>query len=92
MPSAKGTEIRRIVELASQAGARTRTIPSISVIVSGRIEVSALRPVEIQDLLRRAAISTDITKVSALAKDRTVLVTPQSVLLLERLLEGVRHR
>jgi FlaA1/EpsC-like NDP-sugar epimerase len=75
MPSAKGTEIRRIVELASQAGARTRTIPSISDIVSGRIEVSALRPVEIQDLLRRAAISTDITKVSALAKDRTVLVT-----------------
>jgi len=75
MPSARGTEIRRVVELASQAGARTRTIPSITDIVSGRIEVSALRPVEIQDLLRRAPISTDITKVSSLAKDRTVLVT-----------------
>lgn len=75
MPSARGNEIRRIVELATQAGARTRTVPSISDLVSGRIEFSSLRPVEIQDLLRRAPIRTDINAVRTLSEDRTVLVT-----------------
>jgi len=75
IPSARGSEIRRIVELASEAGARTRTVPSITDLVSGRVEVSALRPVEIADLLRRAPISTDFAKVASLAHDRTVMVT-----------------
>jgi FlaA1/EpsC-like NDP-sugar epimerase len=75
MPSARGNVVRRVVELASQAGARTRTVPSLSDLVSGRIEVTALRPVEIQDLLRRAPITTDNEKVRLLAEGRTVLVT-----------------
>jgi FlaA1/EpsC-like NDP-sugar epimerase len=75
MPSARGNVIRRVVELASQAGARTRTLPSLADLVSGRIEVTALRPVEIQDLLRRAPITTDTAKVKTLAEGRTVLVT-----------------
>ena len=75
IPSARGHEIRRIVELATQAGVRTRTVPSITDIVSGRIEYSALRPVEIQDLLRRAPIRTDLNAVRTLAEDRIVLVT-----------------
>ncbi|MBX7118999.1 MAG: polysaccharide biosynthesis protein, partial [Gemmatimonadaceae bacterium] len=40
-----------------------------------RVEYTALRPVEIQDLLRRAPIKTDITSVRALAEGRTVMVT-----------------
>ena len=75
MPSARGTEIRRIVELASSVGVRTRTVPSLTDIVSGRIEYSALRPVEIQDLLRRAPIETDCSKVWELGHARTVMVT-----------------
>jgi FlaA1/EpsC-like NDP-sugar epimerase len=75
MPSARGTLVRRIVELASQAGARTRTVPSLADLVSGNVEFTALRPVEIQDLLRRAPIKTDITAVKSLAEGRTVLVT-----------------
>ena len=75
MPSARGNLVRRVVELATQAGARTRTVPSLADLVSGRIEVTALRPVEIQDLLRRAPIRTDSTTVRTLAEGRTVLVT-----------------
>lgn len=75
IPSARGSEIRRIVELAAEAGAKTRTVPSITDLVSGRVEVSALRPVEIADLLRRAPIATDFAKVAELTSDRTVLVT-----------------
>ncbi|MCL4214339.1 MAG: polysaccharide biosynthesis protein [Gemmatimonadales bacterium] len=75
MPSARGTAVRRVVELAVEAGARTRTVPSLGDLVSGRVEVTALRPVEIQDLLRRAPITTDIAAVRTLAEGKTVLVT-----------------
>lgn len=75
MPSARGPLVRRVVELATLAGARTRTVPSLSDLVSGRIEVTALRPVEIQDLLRRAPISTDLEAVRTLATGKVVMVT-----------------
>jgi FlaA1/EpsC-like NDP-sugar epimerase len=75
IPSARGPFVRRIVELASTVGARTRTIPGLADLVSGHIEVASIRPVEIQDLLRRAPITTDLEKVRTLATGRTVLVT-----------------
>ena len=39
------------------------------------MSVTALRPVEIQDLLRRDPIRTDLRQVAQLAHDRTVLIT-----------------
>ena len=38
IPSARGTESHRIVELASSVGVRTCTDPSVTEIASGRIE------------------------------------------------------
>ncbi len=75
MPSDRGAEIRRIGELASSVGARTRTVPDTTDIGSGRIEYSALRPVEVKDLLRRPPIQTHISKVQVLANARTVIVS-----------------
>lgn len=75
MPSARGTLVRRVVEMARQSGARTRTVPSLADLVSGSVEYTALRPVEIQDLLRRDPIKTDAETVRKLAEGRTVLVT-----------------
>jgi len=75
MPSARGPLVRRIVEMATLAGARTRTVPSLADLVTGRIEVTSLRPVQIQDLLRRAPITTDLDAVRSLATGKIVLVT-----------------
>lgn len=75
MPSARGALVRRVVEMATLAGAHTRTVPSLADLVSGRIEVTALRPVEIQDLLRRAPITTDLRSVRTLTTGKIVMVT-----------------
>jgi FlaA1/EpsC-like NDP-sugar epimerase len=75
MPSARGPLVRRIVEMATLEGARTRTVPSLADLVSGRIEVNSLRPVEIQDLLRRAPITTDLRAVQSLTTGKIVVVT-----------------
>jgi FlaA1/EpsC-like NDP-sugar epimerase len=75
MPKAPGRIVRRVVKAALEAGAKTRTIPGMYDILSGRVTVASLREVEIQDLLRRDPIQTDLQQVRSLATGETVLVT-----------------
>ncbi len=76
MPNATGQKVRELVQAATQAGVKTRTLPGISDIMSGRFDPFALRQVEIQDLLRREPRQdSDLEQVQDLATERTVLVT-----------------
>jgi FlaA1/EpsC-like NDP-sugar epimerase len=75
MPRATGTVVRQVVKVALEAGVQTRTVPGIFDIISGRVAVASLREVEIQDLLRREPIQTDLEQVRVLATGETVLVT-----------------
>jgi FlaA1/EpsC-like NDP-sugar epimerase len=75
MPSAPGNVVRQVVRAALECGARTRTMPGLFEILSGKVGVSQLRSVEIQDLLRRSPVETDLDAVRSLATERTVLVT-----------------
>jgi len=75
MPSASGRAVREVVQRSAQAGVPARTVPGLFEILSGAKAVSALRQIEIHDLLRREPIITDYESVSQLARGRTVLVT-----------------
>ena len=75
MPGAPGTAVREVVRASLDAGIKTQTVPGLSEILSGKVRVSELRNIEIQDLLRREPITTDLARVSALLTDHTVLVT-----------------
>ena len=75
IPSARGGVVRRIVEMCTAANIRTRTVPSLADLYSGRVSVTTLRPVEIQDLLGRDPITTDLSAVKTLATGRVVMVT-----------------
>jgi FlaA1/EpsC-like NDP-sugar epimerase len=75
MPRAPGAVVREVVRAAMEAGVKTRTVPGIFDIISGRVAVASLRQVEIQDLLRREPIQTDLEQVRVLATGETVMVT-----------------
>jgi FlaA1/EpsC-like NDP-sugar epimerase len=75
MPRAPGTVVRKVVRAAYDAGLRTRTVPGLFEILDGRVSVAALREVQIEDLLRRDPVQTDLNSVRRLAAGRTVLVT-----------------
>ncbi|HEX2218039.1 MAG TPA: nucleoside-diphosphate sugar epimerase/dehydratase [Gemmatimonadales bacterium] len=75
MPRASGAIVREVVKAALEAGVGTRTVPGMFDIISGRVAVASLRQVEIQDLLRRDPIRTDLEQVRVLATGETVLVT-----------------
>jgi FlaA1/EpsC-like NDP-sugar epimerase len=75
MPRASGATVREVVRAARDAGAKTRTVPAMFDIISGKVTLASLRQVEIQDLLRREPIQTDLEQVRSLAIGETVLVT-----------------
>jgi FlaA1/EpsC-like NDP-sugar epimerase len=75
MPSAPGRLVREVLHAAQRAGIEARTVPGLYEILSGRKSVSALRQVEIQDLLRREPVRTDLAQVSSLCTGEVVLVS-----------------
>ena len=75
MPRASGKVVREVVQAALDCGIKARTVPSCQDIISGKVPVAALRQVEIQDLLRREPIQTDLEQVRSLATGEAVLVT-----------------
>jgi FlaA1/EpsC-like NDP-sugar epimerase len=75
MPSAPGTVIRQVVRAALSCGIPTRTVPSLPEIISKQGNGTGLREVQIEDLLRRDAVETDLAAVAELATSETVLIT-----------------
>ena len=75
IPSAPGRVVRDVVRQASDRGLVTRTVPGLYEILAGKKLVSALRGIEIHDLLRREPISTDAAQVRSLVTGQTVLIT-----------------
>src|SRR5260221_3267094 len=75
MPEASHGERKRAVELCGKAGISVMTVPALADIVSGRVSVSALRPVELDDLLGRDPVALDDGGLHAFLDGRTVLVT-----------------
>ena len=75
MPTAPGRALRTVVRAATDAHIPTRTVPALFEILSGRVSLSHLRKVEIQDLLRREPVQTNLGLVRAMVSGHTVLVT-----------------
>lgn len=75
MPSAGGSTIRRVVQTANEAGVAYRIIPGIFELLSGRVSISHIREVEVEDLLRREPVRLDMQEIGAYLEDRVVLVT-----------------
>ena len=75
MPAAPGAAVRRVLRATAEVGVPTRTVPGLYELLSGRKSVSTLRSIEIQDLLRRNPVKTDLAQVRELAGGKAVLVT-----------------
>lgn len=75
IPSASSIEMRNVVEACTQLGIPFRTLPSIQALASGRVEVNALREVRLEDLLGRDQVELKWEPISALIRNKRILVT-----------------
>ena len=76
MPEASHHQRRRVVQVFEKGTKiRFRTVPSLTDIASGKLRVSQIRDVDINDLLGREAVELNLDLIEAFAKDKTILVT-----------------
>ena len=75
MPEANHSDRRRAVEIARTAGLQVLTVPSFDDLMSGRVTVSQIRNVELDDLLGRDPVTLDSAGLHEWLGGRTVLVS-----------------
>ena len=75
MPEATHTQRRRVVEFCNRAGLKVLTVPSFDDLVSGRVTVSQVRHVELDDLLGRDPVTLDAAGLRGWLAGRVVMVT-----------------
>src|SRR3990167_9304544 len=75
MPRATHAARKRAGGRGGAAGLRVMTVPAYADIVAGRVSVSQLRHVELDDLLGRDAVRLDDAALQGFLEGKTVLVT-----------------
>ena len=75
MPSATGLQRKTIVEVCQDTGLDVRVVPGMYQLVDGKVSVSRLRQIKIEDLLGRDPVLVDGSGIHDLVAGRTVLVT-----------------
>ena len=75
MPAASAVERRHAMELAVQTGLSVLTVPSLDDMLAGKVAVSQIRQVQLEDLLGREPVQLDDCGLLAWLGDKVVLVT-----------------
>lgn len=75
MPSAAAETCRLATDIAVEAGAHVFTVPGLEDVMTGRVAISSIRPVEIEDLLGREPVWIDTQHVAAMVVGKAILVT-----------------
>ncbi|MBC7258642.1 MAG: polysaccharide biosynthesis protein [Chloroflexi bacterium] len=75
MPTAPGKAIREIVGICESAGLRFRTLPGLFELLNGKVWLSQIRDVQLEDLLRREPTSVNLEEIAGFISGATILVT-----------------
>lgn len=75
MPSAPQRRVRELIEKCKGSNLLFRTVPAISDLIEGRVEVSQIRPVSIEDLLGREPVTLDTHAIGEYIRGKVVMVT-----------------
>jgi FlaA1/EpsC-like NDP-sugar epimerase len=75
MPSAHHQKRRLAIDLANKLGLEVLTVPAIDDLMSGKVSVSQIRRVDVEDLLGRDTVKLDNTGLQQLIERRAVLVS-----------------
>lgn len=75
MPSAKGSDMRSILDICKETECELKTLPGVFQLINGEVNVSKLRPVSIEDLLGREEVKVNLDEIMGYVSDKVVMVT-----------------
>jgi FlaA1/EpsC-like NDP-sugar epimerase len=75
IPSASPRQVRRIVSYCGGMNLRFSTVPGVGDLIEGRVRISQIREVDIEDLLGRDPVTLDTAIIEAYVQDKCIAVT-----------------
>ncbi|WP_130860466.1 polysaccharide biosynthesis protein [Gracilibacillus phocaeensis] len=75
IPSLSNSELSEIVAICNSTNVKVQMVPKIEDIVSGKISVSNLKNVDVEDVLGRDPVELDINSISEYVTGNAVMVT-----------------
>lgn len=75
IPNLPGERKKKILELCKNTGCKIKILPSMAQIVNEEVSISNFREVEIEDLLGREPVKTNLDEVMGYIAGKVVLVT-----------------
>lgn len=75
IPTLAAEERRKLLDICQETGCKLKALPGIYQMVKDEVKLSMLREVEIEDLLGREPVQTEIASVMAYVEHQVVLVT-----------------
>ena len=75
IPSATAAERRDILQICKETNCHLKSLPGIAEIVAGKVDVTSMRDVAVEDLLGRAQVSVNMEEIYRFITDKVILVT-----------------
>ncbi|MBP1971920.1 FlaA1/EpsC-like NDP-sugar epimerase [Cohnella thailandensis] len=75
IPSAPRKTISQIINLCLAVGVKPKIIPGIDAMIKGKVSFSSIRNVDVEDLLGREPVKTDLVGIAEYVQNKVVLVT-----------------
>lgn len=75
IPSATGEEMKNIIHVCKATDVEFKTLPKLNEILSGKIELSLLRNINLEDLLGRDPITLDQQNLKDMIYDNCIMIT-----------------
>jgi FlaA1/EpsC-like NDP-sugar epimerase len=75
LPRATPKMIRSLVERCEGTGVHFRTMPAVADVIAGRVQVSRIRDVDIEDLLGREPVQLDAEQIGGQLRGKRILIT-----------------
>ena len=75
IPSAPKRVQKEILDICSSTSCRVQTIPGVYQLLNGTVSIKNLRDVDVEDLLGRDTVETDLSKIGSFIKGKVVMVT-----------------
>jgi len=75
IPSARGKEVREIIQCCRDIAAGLKILPDLNRVVDGTVRLEQVRRVEVEDLLGREPVEMDMSLISGYLRGKRVLIT-----------------
>lgn len=75
IPSMNGKEMKQILDICQKTPCKLKTMPGLYQLINGEVDIRKIRDVEIEDLLGRDPVETNLEEISNFIHGKVVLVT-----------------